>query len=477
MAEALTPDICVVGAGSAGLSVAAAAAAFGVSVVLVEMGRMGGDCLNWGCVPSKALLAAAKRAEAVRKAATFGIGAGPPRIDFPMVMAHVRRTIATIAPNDSAARFRALGVEVIAGRARFLDDGTVEAGGRLIRARRFVLATGARPAIPAIPGIDTVDVLTHQTIFDLETLPDHLVTIGAGPVGVELSQAFRRLGSRVTLLDSGTPLAGEDREGARTVLASLERDGVEIVAPASVMRLARRGPSIAVFVDAGAGEASITASHVLVATGRRPVTDGLGLEAAGIVFDDSGIQLGRNLRTTNKRVYAIGDAASAVTGGWQFTHLASHHASLVVRSILFRLPIRASTHLVPRVVYTDPELAQVGETEASAMLRGPVRILRSSLYENDRAQIERAAHGHVKLVATRGGRLVGAMIVGAEAGELISLYALAIAKRMSVRDLAELVFPYPTLSEAGRRAALSFYATRLTKPVLRRILKVLRMLG
>jgi pyruvate/2-oxoglutarate dehydrogenase complex dihydrolipoamide dehydrogenase (E3) component len=469
----LRPDICVVGAGSGGLSVAAAAAAFGVDVVLIERGRMGGDCLNTGCVPSKALLAAARRAHDVRTAPALGIRAGEPAIDFAAVREHLRRTIAHIAPNDSIARFTAMGVRVIEESARFLDPDSIQAGALVVRARRFVLATGSRAAMPAIPGLAEAGALTNETVFDLAELPAHLIVIGAGPVGVELAQAFRRFGSRVTILETRQPLANDDPEGARFVLEALRRDGVELNAPASVRRVEREGPLVRVLFEREGRDTAVEGSHLLVATGRIPVTDGLDLARAGIAATASGITVGADLRTTNRRVFAIGDVA----GSWQFTHLANAHAGLVIRSILFRLPARASTRAVPRVTYTDPELAQVGMTEAQARAAGALRILRWSFHENDRARTDGEPTGEVKLVVSPRGRILGATIVGRHAGEMIALLQLALLKNMGVRDLVAMTFPYPTLSEAVRRAALAFYTPSLTKPIVHRILSILRKFG
>lgn len=473
MSPELTPDICVIGAGSGGLSVAAAAAAFGVPVVLIERGRMGGDCLNAGCVPTKALLAAAKRAQAVRTASAVGIGAGEPSVDFSAVMGHVRRTIGAIAPNDSVARFTAMGVTVIQASARFADPATVEAGGRRVRARRFVIATGSRARLPAVPGLAEAGALTNETLLDLTSLPAHLLVVGAGPMGLEMAQAFRRLGSRVSVIEATRPLAKDDPECVSLVLDALRREGVELIAPATLRRVEKTASGVRAIIDRDGRAGIVEGSHLLVAAGREPVTDGLGLEAAGIGVTAGGIAVGADLRTANRRVYAIGDVA----GSWQLTHLANHHAGLVVRSILFRLPARATTRAIPWVTYTEPELAQVGLRDVEARERGDIRVLRWPFHENDRARAEGEAQGEVKLVTTRRGRILGATIVGPQAGEMIALMQLAVLERMNVRRLAAMTFPYPTLSEAIKRAAMSFYTPGLTKPALRRILGYLRRFG
>lgn len=474
MAEVLRPDICVIGAGSGGLSVAAAAAAFGAPVVLVEKGKMGGDCLNFGCVPSKALLAAGKRAEAVRGAAPFGVAAQRPAIDFAKVHAHVHGVIAAIAPNDSKERFTGLGVRVIAGAARFKDRRTVAVDDVEIRARRFVLATGSAPAAPPIPGLDQVPYLTNETIFDLTRAPEHLIVIGGGPIGLEMAQAHRRLGAEVTVLEALVPLAKDDPECAAIVLDRLIRDGVVIRSGVKVTRV-ERGPKVRVVLETTAGEETIEGSHLLVAAGRRPNVEGLDLEAAGIKHERRGIVVDKGLRTTNRRVYAIGDVA----GGLQFTHVANYHAGLVIRSALFRLPAKTNDDGIPWVTFTDPELAQVGLTEAEAAKRHSrtIRVLRWPYHENDRAQAEREPHGHIKVVTAKNGRILGATIVGTHAGELITTWTLAIAQRLNVRAFAGIVVPYPTLAEVGKRAAISYYAGSLTSPLVRRIIAWLRRFG
>jgi pyruvate/2-oxoglutarate dehydrogenase complex dihydrolipoamide dehydrogenase (E3) component len=474
VAETLTPDICVIGAGSGGLSVAAAAAAFGVPVVLIEKAEMGGDCLNTGCVPSKALIAAAKHAAQIHNGERFGVSAQGVAVDFGQVHSHVHRVIAAIAPVDSEERFTGLGVRVIRAAARFKDRRTVVAGEFEIRARRFVVATGSRAAVPPIPGLDGVSYLTNETIFDLTELPAHLMVIGGGPIGVELAQAFRRLGSDVTVLEAAQPLAKDDPECASLVLDSLARDGVTVRAGVKVERVARQGDKIAVTLSASGKDETVEGSHLLVATGRKATTDGLGLDLAGIETDRKGIVTDARLRTSNRRVYAVGDVA----GRLQFTHAANYYAGIVIRNALFRLPAKANDDAVPWVTYTEPELAQTGLTENQARKRGiKVRIVRWPYHDNDRAQAERQTRGHIKVVTDRRGRILGATIVGAQAGELITTWTLAIAQRLNIRAFAGIVVPYPTLSEIGKRAAIDYFAPGLTSPLVRRIIRWLRKLG
>jgi pyruvate/2-oxoglutarate dehydrogenase complex dihydrolipoamide dehydrogenase (E3) component len=475
MPERLAPDICVIGAGSGGLSVAAAAAAFGVPVVLIERGKMGGDCLNYGCVPSKSLLAAARHATTIARAADFGVGSGPVQVDFANVRDHVRGVIAAIAPNDSKARFTCLGVRVLDGSARFIDAATVAVGDAFeIKARRFVIATGSSPAIPPIPGLAETPHFTNETIFDLAECPSHLIVIGAGPVGLELAQAFRALGAGVTVIEAATPLANDDPECAAVVLDQLARDGVVIRDGAAIQRVGRVDGNLQVTIGGATGEETLAGSHLLVAAGRSPNIADLGLDRAGIRFGPRGIVVDRGLRTTNKRVYAIGDVA----GGPQFTHAASYHAGLVIRNALFRLPVRVADDIIPRVTFTEPELAHVGVSEAEARRRAVrFRVLRWPYRENDRAQAERATEGHIKVITTRHGRILGATIVGRSAGELIATWALAISQRLNIRTFAGTVVAYPTLAEIGKRAAITYFTASLTHPMVRRIIVWLRRFG
>lgn len=474
MAKTLAPDICVIGAGSGGLSVAAAAAAFGVSVVLIEKARMGGDCLNSGCVPSKALIASAKRAQAMREAEAFGIAPVEPAVDFAKVHDRVHGVIAAIAPNDSVARFTALGVTVIEAEARFVDERTVVAGDHEIRARRFVVATGSSPFIPPIPGLAEIEFLTNESVFDLARLPSRLVVIGGGPIGMEMAQAFGRLGSAVTVVEAFAALGREDPELAAVALGAIRAEGVDIRENTAVTRVEKREDGVRVHVDGPGGPGVVEASHVLVAVGRVANVGDLGLEAAGVAFDRKGVKVDSRLRTANRRVLAIGDVA----GGLQFTHVAGWHAGLAIRSMLFRLGAKADARAIPRATYVDPEIAQVGLTEDEARKRGePVSVLRWPFTENDRALAEGKTAGMVKIVTGRRGRLLGVSIVGAGASEMIALYALALARSLSVRDLASFVPPYPTMAEAGKRAAVQAFAPAARNRFVRGLVRFLARFG
>lgn len=475
MSEVLKPDLCVIGAGSGGLSVAAIAASFGVSVALVERDRMGGDCLNVGCVPSKALIAAGDRARSIRDSGRFGLERAEPRTNYARVRDHVQGVIAAIAPNDSAERFAALGVRVIRADARFTDPRTLVAAEVTIRARCFVLATGSRPAIPPVPGLSEAPYLTNETVFELTRRPDRLVVMGGGPIGVELAQAHRRLGAEVSIVEAGRLLPREDAELASVIERRLAAEGIDIRVGAAVAAVEPRGDRIAVLLEGGD---AIEGSHLLVATGRTPTVDGLGLEAARIKADRSGILVNRALRTSNRRVYAIGDCAGGAGAAYRWTHSANHQAGLVIRSALFRLPIGLDAASMPRVTFTDPELAAVGMSEDDARAaRRPFRVLRWPFAENDRAQAERATEGLVKAIVTPRGHVLGCAIAGPHAGELIAPLTLAIRKGLRAQDLAGTVFPYPTLSEASKRAAVEFLRPSAENPWVRRLIRILRLFG
>lgn len=454
MANELKVDVCIIGAGAGGLSVAAAAGQLKLKTVLIEQGKMGGDCLNYGCVPSKALLHVASIV-AQKASAGFGLASAPGKIDFAMVMDYLRKVIATIAPHDSVERFEGLGVSVFKEHARFLDTARLAAGNVVITARRFVVATGSRPYIPPIPGLSDISYLTNETIFDLPDCPQHLIIIGGGAIGIEMAQAFRRLGAEVTVIESGKILAREDSDGVKVIRSELQRAGIIVKEGYSVAGVRRQDGKVTVDVtDKAGGKSSHAGSHLLVATGRRATVDGLDLDKAGVAYTQKGIKVDDRLRTSNPRIYAVGD----VLGGPQFTHLAGQQAGFFVRSALFGLPGRRQETIMPRCLYTDPELAQVGLTEAEAERQDHrVRILTWPLAKNDRAIATGATTGFVKIIADRRGRLKGVTLVAPHAGELIYTYSLALNKKLRLSALAGAVAPYPTLAEAGRRAAGEFY--------------------
>jgi pyruvate/2-oxoglutarate dehydrogenase complex dihydrolipoamide dehydrogenase (E3) component len=478
MAEQLKPDLCVIGAGAAGLSVAAAAAALGVPVVLIEKGRMGGECLNTGCVPSKSMIAAGRRAEVFRSSGRFGIKEVKPNVEFDQVNDHIHGVINSVAPNDSKERFTGLGVRVIEGEARFRDTRTVVVGAPddikfEIRARRFVIATGSSPVVPTISGLENVPYLTNENVFDVRERPKHLIVIGGGPIGLELAQAFRRLGSEVTVLEVAQPLGREDSECASIVLDALAREGITVRSGVKVERVRQVRQRLEV-VLAGATEETIQGSDLLLATGRQPNIAGLDLDAARVKHGVQGVVVNKRFGTTNKRIYAIGD----VTGMPQFTHVANHQAGLLIRHLLFRLPIKLNLDEIPRVTFTDPELAHVGMTDEQAReVHGAVRVLRWPYQDNDRAQADGATRGHIKVVTDPKGLILGATIAGAAAGEQISAWTLAINHGLNIRAFAELVVPYPTYSEIGKRAAITFFTPRLTTNWVKRLLNLLRRFG
>ena len=471
MTRSMAPDLCVIGAGSGGLAVAAGAAQMGAEVVLVERAAMGGDCLNFGCVPSKSLLAAARIADLWRHGTALGIAYARPHIDFAAVADSVQRVIAEIAPNDSVERFEGFGVRVLRAEARFTSPRTVRAGDVEIRPRRFVIATGSQPAIPPIRGLDEVRYLTNESIFANRQLPDHLIVIGGGPIGIEMAQAHCRLGARVTVLDVGPLLPRDDPELSAVLAERLWSEGIVGRPGIEIAEVERAGQVIRVRLESGE---QISGSHLLVAAGRRPTVEALDLAAAGIASTAKGITVDARLRTTNRRVFAIGDVA----GGPQFTHVALYHAGIVIRNALFRIPAKVDYRALPWVTYTDPELAQVGLTEAEARaIERASRVLRWRFVENDRAQTERETEGMVKVVTRANGRILGTSILGAGAGDLILPWALAISQKLKIGALANLIVPYPTRGEASKRAAGSYYTPTLFSARTRRLVRLLARLG
>lgn len=464
--EHLKCDLLVIGAGSGGLSVAAGASQMGADVILLEGHRMGGDCLNFGCVPSKALIASAKVAHIQSHAAPYGVANAVPQVDYAAVKDHVQGVIDTIAPVDSQERFEGFGVRVIREYGRFVSPGEVEAGDHRISARRVVIATGSSPLVPPIPGLDSVPFETNETIFELRDKPEHLLIIGGGPIGMEMAQAHVRLGCKVTVIEGAKALGKDDPELAQVVIDSLRDEGVEIFEGAMVSEIG--GQAGAVEVTSKDGRV-FRGTHLLLAIGRKANTEKLNLEAAGIEPTRTGIQVDDQLRTTNRKVYAIGDVA----GGLQFTHVAGYHAGVIIRSALFGMRSKASTRHIPWATYTDPELAQVGLTEAQAreQFGDKLEIARFDFHHNDRAIAERKTKGFIKVMVVKG-RPVGASIVGHQAGELINLWSLALANRLKMGQIAAMVSPYPTIGEVNKRAAGAYFSPRLfDNPLIRRVVR------
>lgn len=469
--ERIVTDICVIGAGSGGLSVAAGAVQMGARVVLIEGDHMGGDCLNTGCVPSKALIASARAAQAVRGAAAYGVEAGDPDVDFAAVMARVKAVIGTIAVADSQARFEGLGCRVLRGWARFSSPREVVVGDVTVRARRFVIAAGSRAVVPDIPGIGTVPYLTNETLFDQAVLPGHLLVLGGGPIGIEMAQAHRRLGAEVTVIEAGRCLGREDPDAAAVVLGRLRAEGVGFAEGAGAVRLRNLEPGVEVVLSDGR---TVSGTHLLVAVGRKAALDRLDPAAGRIDCTDAGVTLGKGLRSvSNRRVYAVGDVA----GQGQFTHLAAYQAGLVVRQAVLGVPARLRDGHLPRVTFADPELAQVGPTEDAARKAhgAALTVVRADFAHNDRAIAAGTTEGFAKLMLVRG-RVIGATVVGAEAGEVIAMLALAVSAGMKVSALASVVLPYPTLAEAVKRAAGSYYTPTLFGPRLRRWVRLVQRL-
>ena len=462
--EKIKTDILVIGAGSGGLSVAAGAVQMGAKVVLLEGHKMGGDCLNFGCVPSKALIASAKAAYLPQQAAKYGVEVTAPQVDYAAAKDHVHDVIAQIEPVDSQERFEGLGVRVIREFGKFVSPAEVEAGPYRIKARRIVIATGSAPLVPPIPGLDAVPYETNETLFDLREQPEHLLIIGGGPIGIEMAQAHVRLGSKVTVIEGAKALGKDDPEAAALVLDTLRDEGVEIAEGAMVKKITGAAGEISVHAEDGR---VFQGSHLLLAVGRKTNTENLNLDAAGIKTARNGIEVDDSLRTSNRKVYAIGDVA----GGLQFTHVAGYHASVIIRSILFGLPSKARTDHIPWATYTDPELAQVGPTEAQAKQQhgDKLEVVRFDYQHNDRAIAERKTAGFIKVMVVKG-RPVGATIVGAQAGELISLWALALANKLKMSQIAGMVAPYPTVSEVNKRAAGAYFSPRLFEsPLVKRV--------
>ena len=445
-------DIVVIGGGAGGLVVAAGGAALGAKIALVEKHKMGGDCLNYGCVPSKTLLKSAKIAHHMRAAAHWHIPPHAPAPDIAHVMERVKGVIAGIAPNDSVERFQSLGCDVILGDGKFTAPDVFEVSGRKLTGRTFVIATGSRPGVPPIPGLEQVPYLTNETVFDLREQVPSLIVIGGGPIGCEMAQAFSRLGTKVSVVDMGAQiLPREDADLVRVVREQMEKEGVGFHMNMSIGKVEGGAHDIRMFIHGKDGKDNLLqATHLLVAAGRRVNVEGLGLEAAGVEVVKSRITCDETLRTTNPHIYVCGDVA----GGAQFTHVAGHHAGILLRQSIFRMRwVKPSVH-IPWCTYTDPELARIGLSEEEAKKSGVAfKVYRFGFDEIDRARAEGETEGFAKVITDHKGKILGAAIVGPHAGDVIHEYVLAVNKGMNLKELAGIIHIYPTFAEINKRVA------------------------
>lgn len=468
--EIVNADICVVGAGPAGLAVATSAAVLGRAVVLVEGQRFGGHALNSGCIPLRALAASAARAHAIRTGAMVGINGAEPVVDMRAVNAYVSSAVGKVAPNFAPERFAGLGVRVIQAAGRFIDRRTLAAGEFLIKARRFVIATGTTLAMPEISGLQDTPYFTTDSILENISPVHSLIVIGGSAAGLEVAQAYSRLGANVIVLNRGKILADEDAELMQTVFDQLTEEGVGVHQNAHVDQVEGDLGRVRVKVSVNGEQHVVEGSHLLIASERKPTIDNLGLDAARIRHDENGLLLNGGLRTSNRRVFAVG----SVTGAPLHAHTAEHHAGVVISRALMAVPASVDPGLLARAVFTEPEFAYVGLTEDEAKKRSrKINVLRWPYRENDRAQAEGIASGHVKVITTPSGRILGAGIAGARAGELIQPWALAIARGLDIKSMVRVNLPSPTLGEINRRVASSYYASNLASPALRKFIGLL----
>ncbi len=466
---ASTYDLVVLGAGTAGLVSAAGAAGLGAKVALIEKNLMGGDCLNVGCVPSKALISASRAAAAVRNAGAYGVYVPDGvHVDFTQVMTRMRRLRASIAPHDAAGRFRDLGVDVFIGAGHFVDAHSVEVGGEILHFKKAVIATGARASAPSIAGLEDVPYLTNETLFSLTELPGRLAVIGAGPIGCEMAQAFTRFGSEVFLFETVHGiLPREDRDASTLVLESMVKDGVKLLCCGKELKLSLAGSSgVRLVVESHGKNYDLVVDRLLVAVGRSPNIENLGLEQAGVVYSKKGVQVNDRLQTTIPNIYAAGDICSA----YQFTHAADFMARIVIQNALFFGRAKASALTIPWCTYTEPEIAHVGLYEKHARDRGiKIDSFTREFSDVDRSILDGHTNGLVRVHVRKGtDRIIGATVVATHAGDMISEITLAMTHGLGLKRIAGTIHPYPTQSEAIRQVADAYNRTRLT-PLLKNL--------
>jgi pyruvate/2-oxoglutarate dehydrogenase complex dihydrolipoamide dehydrogenase (E3) component len=461
-------DYVVIGAGSGGLTAASFGAQLGRKVALIEKNRVGGDCTWTGCVPSKALLKVAKVAHNARTAGDYGILATAPKTDMTAVRAYLRQAIASVYQYETPEKLTEEGIVVFKGAARFLDSHTIQVGHNRIAAKKFLITTGAHPFIPPIPGLEDVPYFTYEKLFDNDVLPERMIILGAGPVGLEMAQAYQRLGSEVTLIDLAI-LPGQDREAARILLKVFVREGIHFVTGLAT-GARREGDEIVIEV----GDEKVHGNMLLVATGRKPNAQDLDLKNAGVDYSDNGIKVDDSLRTTARHIYAAGD----VIGGQQFTHLAAWQGFQAARNALLPGGNKSNGKPVPFTIFTDPEIAQVGltETDARAIYGSAVRVAHQALHRSDRAVCENDRDGFLKIIHLANGTILGATIVADRAGETITEFVLAIEYKLKLEDLANTIHVYPSYTmDAMRLAAdvtMSRFVSGLSGTVMRQLTKI-----
>jgi pyruvate/2-oxoglutarate dehydrogenase complex dihydrolipoamide dehydrogenase (E3) component len=458
-------NLVVIGAGTAGLVTAAGAAGLGAKVALVERGLMGGDCLNVGCVPSKALISAARQAASIREAAHYGIESSAPNVDFAEVMQRMRRLRASISPHDSAKRFSDLGIDVFFGQGTFTSSNTVIVGNQTLQFRKAVIATGSRAAELPIPGLKDTGYLTNETLFSLTELPKRLIVIGGGPIGCEMAQSFARFGSQVTLIEQSSHIMSREEDDAALIVQNaMQKDGVEIVLEATVIRVERDGSDRVVVVARNGSETRISGDQILVGIGRTPNLDGLGLEAVDVsAHPQHGVEVDDRLRTTNSNIYAAGDVCSK----YKFTHSADFLARIVIQNSLFMGRAKASKLIIPWCTYTSPEIAHVGIYPTESADKGiELSTFTQPLSGVDRAILDGEVDGFVRVQCKKGSdRILGATIVAAHAGDMIGEIVMAMKHRIGLGKIASVIHPYPTQAEAIRKLGDQFNRTKLTPTV------------
>lgn len=459
-------DIAVIGGGAGGLVVASVAAQLGLNVALVEKEKqLGGDCLHYGCVPSKSLLRCAHVAHMVRHAGDYGTDVGNASTELQLVNAYINNAVQIIQRHDSHERFSEIGCDIYTGAAHFVNAHCIRVDDTELHAKRFVIATGSFARIPDMEGIQSVAYLTNEDMFSLDALPEHLLISGAGPVGVEMAQAYARLGSRVSLIEQAQRILPRfDQDVSQLLKQQLLADGVDIVHGA-LERVQQKGDVKTVVLNDGR---ELSGDQLLIATGRQPAIEGLCLEKAGVEFDENGIKVNSRMQTSRRHIYACGD----VTGLMPFTHVAEQQAGVVIANAVFRIPKRMQYRVIPAVVYTEPECAQVGMGLEQVEQDASARVVQFDMRQLDRAITDNTTRGLLKLVV-RKGRIAGAHAIGHHAGELIHELALAIQENMKLSKITTLVHAYPSYSQLNRRAASQYYRDSLFSPFTKNLVKIL----